>query len=98
MTDAFTGATITFGFTVGSICIKAGTVIHATGADGTFGNGCYTVSGLGTNTITFAETGNAGCKAFPTTLSIREPFRARRRARRRGGGSPSPSPSPSPYT
>ena len=37
VTDAFTGATITFGFTVGSICIKAGTVIHSTSSDGTFG-------------------------------------------------------------
>jgi len=86
VTDAFSTTTTTYGFVVGSICVKAGTSTFSTEHNETFGNGCYTVSGLGTNTITLSETGAAGCKdvSYFTVYPGAD-------------HSPPPSPSPSPH-
>ncbi len=64
------------GNTIDEICIKSGSNSFGSdnhsgviSVDGTYGDGnvantCYTVSGLGTQTVTVTETGAAGCKSI----------------------------------
>ena len=72
--DVFSNGTQSFPYYVGSVCVKAGNVVHSTSYDGYFGNGCYKVYGLGTKTVTLKETGYEGCKDVSYAVAYKKSY------------------------